>query len=121
MKTKTIVKAARRIRLKAGIRKRVYGTTARPRLSIFRSNTSMYAQIINDDTGLTIVSLSTRGKAFGGVNGTKSEKSLELGKRVAELARQAGIEQVVFDRNGFKYHGRVKAVADGAREGGLTF
>jgi large subunit ribosomal protein L18 len=114
-------KDARRLRVKKGIRKKVYGTQERPRLTVFRSNENIYAQIINDDEGKTLVSASSRVKAFAGFTGTKSQVSEAVGKMLAEKAKGLGVEKVVFDRNGFKYHGRVKALAEGARAGGLDF
>ncbi len=91
-----------------------------PRLSVFRSNRDIYAQIIDDHDGKTLVQASSKEKSFA-VKGTKSERSVEVGKILAERAKSAGISQVVFDRNGYLYHGRVKALADGAREAGLKF
>jgi large subunit ribosomal protein L18 len=114
-------KTARRLRIKKGIRKRVYGFEARPRLSVFRSNSAIYAQIINDDAGKTLVSYSSSKKEVKDQKITKSEASQLVGRKIAELAKAAGITEVVFDRNGYKYHGRVKALAEAAREGGLIF
>lgn len=114
-------KEARRQRVKRGIRKRVEGTVERPRLTIFRSNAEIYAQIVDDNQGKTLVSCSSRLKEIGGQKITKTEQSVLVGKKLAEKAIAAGISKVVFDRNGFKYHGRIKALADGAREGGLQF
>ena len=118
---KSIHKAERRTRIKKGIRKKISGTPERPRLTVFRSNTAIYAQIIDDTKGVTLASSSTRSKAMANAKGTKTEKSLEAGKLLAQKAKAAGITAVVFDRNGYPYHGRVKALADGAREGGLNF
>ncbi|MBX3102833.1 MAG: 50S ribosomal protein L18 [Bacteroidetes bacterium] len=114
-------KQARRLRVKRGIRKKVQGTAERPRLSVFRSNTSIYAQLIDDTKGLTLASSSSRIKAVNDLKATKTEKSVQVGKTIAEKAISLGITEVVFDRNGFKYHGRVKSLAEGAREGGLKF
>ena len=114
-------KKDRRTRVKRGIRSRLTGTTERPRLSVFRSNSAIYAQIINDEQGHTLVSVSSRVKALLSADGTKQDKSREAGKLLAQQALAAGITSVVFDRNGYKYHGRVKALAEGAREGGLNF
>ena len=114
------IKLSRRARIKRGIRNRLSGTTARPRLSVYRSNKGIYAQIIDDITGNTLVSASSLSKEFS-ATGTKIEQSKVVGKLVAEKAIAAGINQVVFDRNGYLYHGRVKSLAEGAREGGLTF
>jgi large subunit ribosomal protein L18 len=113
-------KLTRRERIKKGIRKNLSGSTERPRLSVFRSNKGIYAQIIDDVTGKTIVSASSLSKDFA-TTGTKSEQSVAVGKLVAEKALAAGIKDVVFDRNGYLYHGRVKSLAEGAREGGLNF
>ncbi|GAA4519600.1 50S ribosomal protein L18 [Sphingobacterium thermophilum] len=113
-------KTSRRERIKLGIRKRLAGTTERPRLSVFRSNKGIYAQIIDDTTGKTLVSASSMSKDFT-ASGTKVEQSKAVGKLVAEKALAAGINKVVFDRNGYLYHGRVKSLAEGAREGGLDF
>jgi large subunit ribosomal protein L18 len=114
------IKLSRRERIKRGIRKRLSGSTERPRLSVYRSNKGIYAQIIDDITGNTLVSASSLSKEFNGT-GTKIEQSKVVGKLVAEKAVAAGINQVVFDRNGYLYHGRIKSLAEGAREGGLTF
>lgn len=114
-------KIARRTRIKKGIRKRVSGTAERPRLSVFRSNNEIYAQLIDDVAGRTLVAASSTEKAVSTEAGTKVELSAKVGKSLAEKALAAGIQAVVFDRNGYLYHGRVKALAEGAREGGLNF
>ncbi len=114
------IKLSRRERIKQGIRKRLSGSFERPRLSVYRSNKGIYAQIIDDTTGKTLVSASSLSKEFS-TNGPKNEQSKAVGKLVAEKAIAAGISQVVFDRNGYLYHGRVKSLADGAREAGLNF
>ena len=116
-------KVAARMRRKRSIRKRIVGTTARPRLSVFRSNLHMYAQVIDDTDGRTLVAASTQSKELAGeIEGKKkSELAALVGQLVAKKCLEKNIETVVFDRNGFIYHGRVKAVADGAREGGLKF
>jgi large subunit ribosomal protein L18 len=105
------------------MRSRISGTPERPRLNVFRSNQHIYAQIIDDVAGHTLVAASTVDSELrGGVGDLRGiEQAKNIGKAVAERARQAGITQVVFDRGGYKYHGRIKALADGAREGGLTF
>ncbi len=113
-------KLSRRERIKKGIRKRLSGSSERPRLSVYRSNKGIYAQIIDDYAGKTLVSASSLSKDFS-ATGTKIEQSKAVGKLVAEKALAAGINQVVFDRNGYLYHGRVKSLAEGAREGGLDF
>jgi large subunit ribosomal protein L18 len=113
-------KLSRRERIKKGIRKRLTGSESRPRLSVYRSNKGIYAQVINDETGITLASASSLSKDFS-AKGNKSEQSVAVGKLVAEKAIAAGVKEVVFDRNGYLYHGRVKSLADGAREGGLVF
>ena len=110
----------RRLRIKRRIRKVVTGTAEQPRLSVFRSNKEIYAQIINDVTGTTLVAASSRDKDVK-AKGTKIEVASIVGKALAEKAIKAWIETIAFDRNGYLYHGRVKALADGAREGGLKF
>ena len=115
-------KEATRVKRSLGIRKRVEGKDERPRLSVFRSATHIYAQVINDETGKTLAQASTLDKAIrDSVKGKKkSDAAKEVGKALAERAKKAGVTAVVFDRNGFRYHGRIAAVADGAREGGLN-
>ncbi|MEM7036757.1 MAG: 50S ribosomal protein L18 [Bacteroidota bacterium] len=114
-------KSARRARIKKGIRKKIRGTADRPRLSVFRSNKEIYVQVINDVDRKTLAGASSRIKEIAAEGGTKSEVSKRVGLEIAKRAKEAGVETVIFDRNGFKYHGRVKALAEGAREGGLTF
>ena len=109
----------RRVR-QARVRKKVSGTAERPRLSVFRSLKHIYAQVIDDSTGRTIVAASSQ-EGTAGTSGAKTEVSATVGKVLAERALAAGVTQVVFDRGGCKYHGRVKALADGSREGGLQF
>ena len=101
------------------VRKKVRGTAARPRLAVFRSNKHIYAQVIDDVTGTTVASASTAEKSFSGAGGTV-DSAKQVGKLVGERAKAAGVDTVVFDRGGNQYHGRVAAVADGAREGGLS-
>lgn len=113
-------KLSRRDRIKKGIRKHLSGSTERPRLSVFRSNKGIYAQVIDDLSGKTLVSASSLSKEFTAI-GSKSGQSVAVGKLVAEKAIAAGIKEVVFDRNGYLYHGRIKSLAEGAREGGLIF
>ena len=113
----TTKKVERRIKIKFRIRKSVNGTAERPRLSVFRSNKQIYAQIINDLTGNTLVSASSLGMETM----PKKEQAAKVGELVAKTALEAGITQVVFDRNGYLYHGRVQELADGARKGGLKF
>ena len=116
-------KNAARMRRKRSIRKRLSGTAERPRLSVFRSNKHIYAQVIDDVTGVTLAAASTQSEAVRGeASGKKkSEVAALVGQTIAARCKEKSIESVVFDRNGFIYHGRVKAVADGAREGGLIF
>ncbi len=112
------IKQDKRERRKIRVRAKVKGTAERPRLSVFRSNKGMFLQLIDDDRGHTLVS------AYSNEINKKDKKvviSFELGKLIAKKAIKKGIKEVVFDRNGYRYHGRVKAVADGAREGGLVF
>jgi large subunit ribosomal protein L18 len=108
----------RRARIKMGVRKKISGTTDRPRLSVFRSNTGIYAQIIDDIKGVTIAAASTVELGKKTVN---LENSKSVGKKLAEKAIASGVESIVFDRNGYLYHGNIKAFAEGAREGGLKF
>lgn len=115
------VKALRRQRIKYTIRKKISGTAAHPRLSVYRSNTDIYAQLIDDVNGNTLAAASSRDKDIKAQKGTKTEKSKMVGEAVAKKALALGLASCVFDRGGFLYHGRVKAVADGAREGGLKF
>lgn len=114
-------KIKRRVRRKAGIRKAVFGGVDRPRLTVFRSNKHVYAQIINDLTGTTLVSASSGEKGEKVANGGNCAAAVEVGKRLAERAKQSSITAVKFDRNGYRFHGRIKALADAAREGGLKF
>ena len=116
-----LTKNQNRFRIKRRIRKVISGTESRPRLSVFRSNKEIYAQIIDDVTGNTIVSASSRDKDLSSAKGTKTEIAALVGKSLAEKALKAGIEAIAFDRGGYQYHGRVKSLADGAREGGLKF
>lgn len=102
------------------VRAKVFGTTQRPRLNVFRSEKNIYAQIIDDVAGKTLVSASSLEKDFS-CDGTKTDAAKQVGQMVAERAKAKGIETVVFDRGGYVYHGRVKALAEGAREGGLQF
>ena len=111
---------SQRIKRHIRVRGKVSGTAERPRLSVFRSKANIYAQIIDDVAGTTLVSASTVEKAFEGI-GSNCEAAKKIGAVIAERALQKGIEEVVFDRGGYIYHGRVKALAEGAREGGLKF
>jgi len=114
-------KVFRRERIKHRIRKTVYGTAQCPRLSVFRSNEQIYAQIINDDLGTTLVSASSAIPSINSQKVTKIEKAKQVGAELSAKALEAGITAVVFDRNGYLYHGRVKSLAEAAREGGLKF
>ena len=111
-------KSNRRIRIKAHIRTKISGTAEKPRLTVFRSNTQIYAQIIDDVKGVTLAAASSLGSKD---KMTKTEQAAVVGKLIAKNALEAGIKEVVFDRNGYLYHGRVKQLADAAREGGLKF
>lgn len=115
------VKALRRQRIKYTIRKKISGTAQSPRLSVFRSNKEIYAQLIDDVNGTTLAAASSRDKDILAQKVTKTEKSKLVGQALAQKATSLGLTSCVFDRGGFLYHGRVKAVADGAREGGLQF
>lgn len=115
-----LTKVQKRIRIKNRVRGKISGTASSPRLCVFKSNKEIYAQLIDDQTGTTLLSASSREKGVD-TKGNKTEVAVLVGKKIAEKAKNAGYEKVVFDRNGFIYHGRVKALADGAREGGLQF
>lgn len=106
---------------KIRVRSKVYGTSARPRLSVFRSNRYVTAQLIDDAKGTTVVSLGISDIKKIHATTNKVSAAYEVGKRIAELAKKKDIESIIFDRNGYRYHGRIKSVADGAREGGLNF
>lgn len=116
-----LTKNQKRLRIKSRIRKVVSGTEARPRLAVFRSNKEIYAQVVDDVTGKTISAASSRDKDISSAKGTKSEIATLVGKSLAERALKAGVETIAFDRGGYQYHGRVKSLAEGAREGGLKF
>ncbi len=114
-------KKDRRLRIKRGIRGKVVGTADRPRMTVFRSNKQIDVQLIDDNAGVTLASATSLVKEIASENGTKIDKAAAVGKLIAEKAAKAGITQVVFDRNGYLYHGRVKQLADAAREAGLKF
>jgi large subunit ribosomal protein L18 len=114
-------KVQARIRRHRRVRKKVMGTSERPRLAVFRSNRHIYAQLIDDSAGRTLSAASSRSSADRSSDGTPKDVARAIGLALAAKARASGIEQAVFDRGGFRFHGRVKAVADGAREGGLEF
>ena len=113
-------KIERRQRIKYRIKKTVSGTAQKPLLAVFRSNSEIYAQIIDDTKGVTLVAASSRDKDLK-ASGTKTEKAKQVGEAIAKKALAAGIETISFDRGGYLYHGRVKSLAEGAREGGLKF
>ena len=113
-------KIERRQRIKFRIKKIVSGTAQKPGLVVFRSNSEIYAQIIDDTKGVTLVAASSRDKDLK-LSGTKTEKAKQVGQAIAKKALAAGIESISFDRGGYLYHGRVKSLAEGAREGGLKF
>ena len=116
----SLTKTERRFRIKQRIRKIVNGTTERPRMNVFRSNKQISVQLIDDVNGVTLVSANTLEKGFEGATGN-AEAAKKVGTVLAERAKAKGIEEVVFDRGGYVYHGRVAALAEGAREGGLKF
>lgn len=114
-------KTLRRKNIRHGIRKKISGDGQKPRLSVFRSNKEIYVQLIDDINGQTLAAASSRDKDIVAHQGNKSEKSKLVGAAIARKASELGLKEVVFDRGGYLYHGRVKAIADGAREGGLKF
>ncbi len=109
-----------RKKIRLSIRSKISGTSSLPRLSVFRSNKQIYAQLIDDDSGKTLASASSNDKSLNNA-GNKIDQAVEVGKLIAENAKNIGVESVVFDRGGFIYHGRIKALADAARESGLKF
>lgn len=118
---RTSVKTTRRQNIRYRIRKKISGTAQKPRLSVFRSNAEIYAQLIDDENGVTLGAASSRSKDIAAQTGTKSEKSRLVGQAIARKAQELGITTVVFDRGGNLYHGRIQQLAEGAREGGLVF
>ncbi|MEI6062806.1 MAG: 50S ribosomal protein L18 [Bacteroidota bacterium] len=114
-------KEYRRLKIKQRVRKVITGSGERPRMTVFRSNKDIYVQLVDDQTGTTLAAASSRAKGIADQKVTKSEKAKLVGKLIAERALESGILTVVFDRNGYLYHGRVKALADSAREGGIKF
>lgn len=116
-----LTKSERRLRIRKRIRKTVVGTAETPRLSVFRSNKEIYAQLVDDINGSTLLSASSREKDIATASATKSEKANMVGKALAAKAIEKGIETCAFDRGGYLYHGRVQQMAEGAREGGLKF
>ncbi len=116
-----LTKSERRKRIRSRIRKIVSGNESQPRLSVFRSNKEIYAQIVDDVSGKTISAASSRDKDIKSAKGTKTEIAALVGKAIAEKAIKAGVEKISFDRGGYLYHGRVKSLAEGAREAGLKF
>lgn len=115
------LKNQRRTRRKRSIRRQVFGVAARPRLTVFRSAKHIYAQVIDDLNGRTLAAASTNEKTSRPDNGGNCDAATSVGTTLAERAREAGVDTVVFDRNGYRFHGRVKALADAARKGGLSF
>ncbi len=118
---RTSAKLTRRQNIRYRIRTKIAGTAQKPRLSVFRSNRDIYVQLVDDDNAVTIAAASSRDKDIAAQAGTKTEKSKLVGQAIARKAKELGIETVVFDRGGNLYHGRVKQIAEGAREGGLVF
>ena len=116
---KTATKVTQRARVRRRIRGKIHGTAERPRLSVFRSNKYIYAQVVDDTRGHTLAQASSREADLDGASRVETSKA--VGQRLAERAKAAGVETVVFDRGGYRYHGNVKALAEGAREGGLQF
>jgi large subunit ribosomal protein L18 len=116
-----LTKTEKRIKIKMRIRKRIRGTAVKPRLSVFRSNKQIYVQAVDDVNGVTLASASSKEKEVASAGSKKSEVAALVGKRIAAACKEKGIENVVFDRSGYQYHGRIKSLADGAREGGLKF
>ncbi len=114
-------KSIRRQKIRYNIRKKIAGTTEKPRLSVFRSNTGISAQLIDDVKGVTIAAASTKDKGIAAQKGKKVDQSKLVGQEIAKKATELGVKEIVFDRGGYLYHGRVKALAEGAREGGLKF
>ncbi len=117
------LKTRRRNKVKARVRKRIFGTPEKPRLSVYRSLKHIYAQLIDDENGRTLAAVTSNSKAMEQMlkGKKKTEISKEIGKKLAEKAKTIGVVKVAFDRNGYRYHGRVRALAEGAREGGLEF
>ncbi|GAA5221848.1 50S ribosomal protein L18 [Membranihabitans marinus] len=115
-----LTKVGRRTRIKARTRKRTFGTAERPRLAVYRSNKGISCQIINDSEGVTLVAASSNEKSFEST-GNKVDQAKAVGQLLAERAKASNIESIVFDRSGYLYHGRIKSLAEGAREGGLKF
>ena len=114
-------RSAARQKRHSRLRLRVAGSAERPRLAVFRSINQIYAQVIDDSTGHTLASASSMEATVKGAGGTKTERARQVGSAIGERAKAAGVERVVFDRAGFKYHGRIRALAEGARESGLEF
>ena len=118
----SLTKTERRIRIKHRIRKQLSGTAEKPRMTVFRSNKQIYVQLVDDLSGHTLCAASSTLKEITEASkGKKAEQAKLVGKKIAEICKEKGIKEVIFDRNGFLYHGRVKILADAAREGGLKF
>ncbi len=116
-----LAKEEGRARRKRRIRKKISGNGERPRVSVFRSSKHIYAQAIDDSSGTTVATVSTLSEGVKGAEGTKTDEAKAVGAALAKVLKDKGIEEVIFDRNGYLYHGRVKALAEGAREAGLKF
>jgi large subunit ribosomal protein L18 len=116
-----LAKEEGRARRKRRIRKKISGNGERPRVSVFRSSKHIYAQAIDDSQGTTVATVSTLSDGLKGIEGTKTDDAKAVGAALAKVLKEKGIEEVIFDRNGYLYHGRVKALAEGAREAGLKF
>lgn len=116
-----LTKTQRRTRLRRRIRKTISGTPSRPRLSVFRSNKEIYAQVIDDVNGVTLAAASSKDKDINTDNMTRIDAAKQVGIAIAARAAEAGVSEIAFDRGGYLYHGRVKSLAEGAREGGLKF
>jgi large subunit ribosomal protein L18 len=120
LKNKMSAKARLRLKKKVRIRKKIFGTSECPRLSVFRSARHIYAQVVDDSTGVTLAEASTRTAKISGSTGSR-DAAKAIGLELAKRAKDKNVTRVVFDRNGFQYHGRIQSLADGAREGGLGF
>jgi large subunit ribosomal protein L18 len=118
---RTAQKLSRRQNIRYSIRRKIAGTAQKPRLSVFRSNNGIYAQLIDDIKGVTLASASSKEKGVAAQKGKKVDQSKLVGQAIARKATELGVKEIVFDRGGYLYHGRVKALAEGAREGGLKF
>ncbi len=116
-----LTKEEKKLRIRRRIRKKIHGTAVRPRMSVFRSNKDIYVQLIDDDKGVTLAAASSRDKDIASQKGTKTEKAAMVGEKIGKIALEKGIETIIFDRGTHIYHGRIKALAEGARKAGLKF